>query len=75
VSATTTVTPAPGNSLVSTDAAGVPVTLGALVRYFLYLGTFVFGGPVVLVERMRRDLQESRGWFTEREYRDGLGLA
>lgn len=50
-------------------------TLGALTRYFLHLGTFVFGGPVVLVERMRRDLQETRGWFTTGEYRDGLALA
>lgn len=50
-------------------------TLGALTRYFLHLGTFVFGGPVVLVERMRRDLQEARGWFTTGEYRDGLALA
>ena len=53
---------------------GAP-SLGALVRYFLHLGTFVFGGPVVLVERMRRDLQEARGWFNVQEYRDGLALA
>ncbi|HKH91283.1 MAG TPA: chromate transporter [Gemmatimonadaceae bacterium] len=57
------------------EAEGAPPSLGALVRYFLHLGTFVFGGPVVLVERMRRDLQENRGWFTEQEYRDGLALA
>ena len=50
-------------------------TLGALSRYFLRLGTLGFGGPVVLVERMRRDLQESRGWFTVAEYKEGLALA
>jgi len=49
--------------------------LRALVLYFLGLGTWGFGGPVVLVERMRRDLQEARGWFTVAEYREGLALA
>jgi chromate transporter len=49
--------------------------LRALVRYFLYLGTAGFGGPVALVEYMRRDLVEGRGWITEDEYREGLALA
>lgn len=52
-----------------------PATLRALVLYFLGLGTWGFGGPVVLVERMRRDLQESRGWFTVAEYKEGIALA
>jgi chromate transporter len=51
------------------------LTLRALVRYFLGLGTWGFGGPVVLVERMRRDLQESRGWFTVAEYKEAIALA
>ena len=50
-------------------------SLRALIRYFLYLGTAGFGGPVVLVERMRRDLQEARGWFTRREYSEAIALA
>jgi chromate transporter len=50
-------------------------SLGALARYFLGLGTWGFGGPVVLVERMRRDLQEARGWFTPAEYGEGIALA
>ena len=45
-----------------------PPSLRALTRYFLHLGTVGFGGPVVLVERMRRDLQEARRWFTRAEY-------
>lgn len=49
--------------------------LGQLVRYFLYLGTAGFGGPVALVEYMHRDLVERRGWITEDEYREGLALA
>ena len=50
-------------------------TLGPLVGYFLGLGTWGFGGPAVLVERMRRDLLEARGWFTPAEYMEGLALA
>jgi len=51
------------------------VSLHALVFYFLGLGTWGFGGPVVLVERMRRDLQEARGWFTREEYSEAIALA
>lgn len=49
--------------------------LRRLVLYFLGLGTWGFGGPVVLVERMRRDLVEQRGWFAEGDYKEGLALA
>jgi len=55
---------------------GVPgYRLSQLVRYFLYLGTAGFGGPVALVEYMHRDLVERRGWISEDEYREGLALA
>ena len=50
-------------------------SLAALIAYFLTLGSVGFGGPVVLVERMRRDLQEQRSWFTSAEYAEGLALA
>jgi chromate transporter len=49
--------------------------LTELVRYFLYLGTFGFGGPVALVGFMHRDLVERRGWVDEDEYRLGIALA
>ena len=49
------------------------VALGAFVRYFLYLGSLGFGGPVALVGFMHRDLVERRRWISEDEY--GLGLA
>jgi chromate transporter len=39
-----------------------------LLRYFLYLGSLGFGGPVALVGYMQRDLVERRGWFTKGEY-------
>jgi chromate transporter len=69
--------------MTATTAATLPApvdnsktpTLGAIVRYFTWLGTVGFGGPVVLVERMRRDLQEVRGWYTPEEYKEGLALA
>jgi chromate transporter len=50
-------------------------SLNSLLRYFLWLGTIGFGGPVVLVERMRRDLEEERHWYTPAEYKEGLALA
>jgi chromate transporter len=51
------------------------VTLGALIRYFLRLGTFGFGGPIALTAAMQRDLVLTRRWFTLDEYKEGLALA
>jgi chromate transporter len=51
------------------------MTLRDLALYFLRLGTTGFGGPVALVGYMQRDLVDERGWFTAREYRDGLALS
>src|SRR5262245_58729270 len=50
-------------------------SLPGLIRYFLWLGTTGFGGPIALVGSMQRDLVERRGWFTAEEYREGLALA
>jgi chromate transporter len=50
-------------------------TTRGLVRYFLYLGSLGFGGPVALVGYMQRDLVEQRGWFTREEYLKGLALS
>src|ERR671922_248438 len=52
-----------------------PAGLGAFVRYFLYLGSLGFGGPVALAGFMHRDLVEERGWVSEEEYRLGMALA
>jgi len=46
-----------------------------LLRYFLYLGSLGFGGPVALVGYMQRDLVERRGWFTRDEYMKSLALS
>lgn len=51
------------------------MTLVELVRYFLYLGAFGFGGPVALVGFMHRDLVEQRRWITEDTYKLSLALA
>jgi chromate transporter len=60
----------------STATTPVPrASLGALVRYFLYLGALGFGGPVALLGFMHRDLVERRRWIDEDEYRLGVALA
>ena len=46
-----------------------------LIRYFLYLGSLGFGGPVALLGYMQRDLVERRRWFTREEYLKGLALS
>lgn len=46
-----------------------------LIRYFLYLGTFGFGGPVALVGFMHRDLVEKRACVTADTYKLSLALA
>ena len=50
-------------------------TTGALLKYFLYLGSLGFGGPVALVGYMQRDLVERRLWFTKEEYMKSLALS
>jgi chromate transporter len=50
-------------------------TLTELLRYFLYLGSLGFGGPVALVGYMQRDLVERRAWFTKDEYIKSLALS
>ena len=55
--------------------AGAPVSLRALLRYFLALGAFGFGGPIALAGYMQRDLVERRGWISKQDYLEGLALA
>jgi chromate transporter len=49
--------------------------LRQLLRYFLYLGTFGFGGPIALAGYMQRDLVETRRWISKKDYVEGLALA
>jgi chromate transporter len=59
----------------TTDQVPSAGSLRSLVRYFLYLGTFGFGGPIALAGYMQRDLVERRGWISKKDYVDGLALA
>ncbi|HWP08083.1 MAG TPA: chromate transporter, partial [Polyangiaceae bacterium] len=52
-----------------------PASLGAVVRYFLGLGSFGFGGPIALAGYMQRDLVERRRWISKQDYVEGLALA
>jgi chromate transporter len=60
-------------SAIQHSGGATPGGLGAFVRYFLYLGSLGFGGPVALAAFMHRDLVEERRWVSEEEY--GLGMA
>ncbi len=52
-----------------------PRTTWGLMRYFLYLGSLGFGGPVALIGYMQRDLVERRRWFSKDDYMKGLALS
>jgi len=56
-------------------AETVPCTLREFLGYFLYLGTFGFGGPIALAGYMQQDLVERRRWISKQDYLDGLALA
>jgi hypothetical protein len=43
--------------------------------YFLQLGTFGFGGPIVLAAHMERDLVHERRWITAEDFSEGFALA
>ncbi len=66
---------APGVPAAPAETERRPSSMGAFVRYFLYLGTVGFGGPIALARYMQRDLVEERRWISERDYREGLALA
>jgi chromate transporter len=60
---------------ISHDAASPAVgTFPRLLRYFLYLGTLGFGGPIATVGYMQRDLVERRGWLDREEFLNGVAL-
>jgi chromate transporter len=53
----------------------VPCSLADIVKYFLRLGTFGFGGPIALAGYMQRDLVERKKWISKQDYVEGLALA
>jgi chromate transporter len=48
--------------------------VGELVRYFLRLGCFGFGGPVALVGQMKRELVNDRKWLTKEQMREAIAI-
>ena len=50
------------------------VPFRSFLRYFLWLGTFGFGGPIATVGYMQRDLVERRGWLERQEFLNGVAL-
>ncbi|HSL68677.1 MAG TPA: chromate efflux transporter, partial [Longimicrobiales bacterium] len=46
-----------------------------LARYFLWLGSTGFGGPIALLGHMERDLVGQRAWFAQEEFRRGVVFA
>jgi chromate transporter len=72
---TTPTTSTTGQAPPPEAAAPTTGTLGELLRYFLSLGTFGFGGPIALAGYMQRDLVERRRWIARKDYVDGLALA
>ncbi len=57
--------PAPGTGSVGFDR---------FLRYFLWLGTFGFGGPIATVGYMQRDLVERRRWLDRQDFLNGVAL-
>lgn len=53
----------------------VSCTWRQFLLYFLWLGTFGFGGPIALARYMQRDLVESKRWVSQQDCLQGLALA
>ena len=46
-----------------------------IFRYFLYLGIAGFGGPLAIIEHMRRDLVYEKKWITIDEFKSFFGFS
>ncbi|MEO8539867.1 MAG: chromate efflux transporter [bacterium] len=51
-----------------------PGSVQEVARYFLRLGVIAFGGPAAHIAIMRRELAGTRGWTTDQELVDMLGV-
>jgi chromate transporter len=49
---------------------GTP-TLLEIFKIFIKLGSFGFGGPIVLISLMEKECSEKRGWITPTEFNQG----
>ena len=50
-------------------------TAREMLRFFLWLGTTGFGGPIALVGYMEHEFVERRRWVTRQELKDGLAFS
>ncbi|HKW95584.1 MAG TPA: chromate efflux transporter [Methylomirabilota bacterium] len=57
-----------------TTRAPARVRIRDLVRYYLWLGTLGFGGPVALCGQMERELVQERKWVTKEEMREAIAV-
>src|SRR5215216_156744 len=49
-------------------------SVGEVARYFLRLGVIAFGGPAAHIAIMRRELAGKRGWTSDQDLVDMLGV-
>ena len=49
--------------------------LRQFLLYFLWLGTFGFGGPIALAGYMQKDLVEEQKWVSSQDYVEGLAFS
>jgi len=59
---------------VADKASAATVGFDKVLRYFIGLGTFGFGGPIATVGYMQRDLVERRQWLDRRDFLNGVAL-
>lgn len=51
------------------------MTLWELFKYYLYVGSTAFGGPLAIINTIRTDLVEKRGWLEKEEFEHYFGYA
>jgi len=51
------------------------LTLWELFKYYLYVGSTTFGGPLAIINTIRTDLVEKRGWLEKEEFEHYFGYA
>ena len=51
------------------------MTLWELFKYYLYVGSTTFGGPLAIMNTIRVDLVEKRGWLKKEEFEHYFGYA
>jgi chromate transporter len=49
-------------------------SFGSVLRYFIGLGSWGFGGPIATVGYMQRDLVEKRAWLDRADFLNGVAL-